>query len=180
MVKMEFGLFEVQRKGLRWDAFELGVADIDQALIAAPTVTMDNAVNRDMALNNLLQHGLSGIRGNLRVDSAIAFEDTEDDGFRPSPTISLTPHSPRPKVGFVDFDLSCEGAVERTLINQASTDSLVDRVDQSDAESTQIGCLRGWKIKGEDAQNLPKFALRNFRPFVVPVFPIRIRSLAVN
>jgi len=65
-----------------------------------------------------------------------------------------------------------------TLINQASTDSWVDRVDRSDAESTQIGCLRlrGWKIKGEEGRNLPEFALRNLRPFVVPVFPIHIMS----
>jgi hypothetical protein len=107
MVKTEFGLLEVQRKGLRWDAFELGqtefgigpegldsidmavtsgefifsmmdskvlgVSDIHQALIASPTVTVDDAIDRDMAPNNLLQRGFSGIRDNLRIDPAIAF-----------------------------------------------------------------------------------------------------------
>jgi len=214
MVKTEFSLLEVQRKGLRQDAFEpgqaelgigpegldsvdmavassklvfsmmdsevFGVADIDQTLVASPAITMDDAVDRDMPPNNLLQRGFSGIRDNLRIDPAIALEDAEDDGFRPSATTAFTPNSPRTEVGFVDFDLSCEGAVARTLINQASTDSLVDRVDRTDAESTQIGGLRGRKIKGEEAQNLPEFALRNLRSFVVPVFPIHIRSLAVN
>jgi hypothetical protein len=90
MVKTEFGLLGVQRKGLRGDAFELdqtqfgvcpeeldavdmaatpgefifsmmdskvlGVSDIDQALIASPTVTVDDAIDRDMTSNNLLQH----------------------------------------------------------------------------------------------------------------------------
>jgi len=116
MVKTEFGLLEVQRKGLRWDAFELsqtqfgigpegldsvymavtsskhvftmmdskvlGVSDVPQALIASPTVTVDDAIDRDMTSNNLLQRGLSGIRDNLRIDPAIALEDTEDNGFR--------------------------------------------------------------------------------------------------
>lgn len=185
MVKTEFGLLEVQRKGLRWDAFELGqtqfrvgpegldsidmavtssklvfsmmdskvlgVADIDQTLIASPTVTMDDAVDRDMTSNNLLQRGFSGIRDDLRIDPAIALEDTEDDGFRSGTATSFTPYSPRTEIGFVHFDLACEGAVEGAFIDQPSSDSLVDRVDRSDAESTQIGCLRGWKIKGEEA-----------------------------
>ena len=141
---------------------------------------MDDAIDRDMTPNNLLQRGLSGIRDNLRIDPAIALEDTEDDGFRSSAATAFTPHSPRSEIGFIDFDLSSERVVERTFINQASTDSLIDRVDRADADPTQIGRLRGWKIKSEEAQNLPEFALRNLRPFVVPVFPIHIRSLAVN
>jgi hypothetical protein len=214
MVKTEFGLLEVQRKGLRWDAFELGqtefgigpegldsvdmavtsgefifsmmdskvlgVSDVHQALIASRAVTVDDAIDRDMTPNNLLQRGLSGIRDNLLIDPAIAFEDTEDNGFRSGTTSALTPNPPRTEVGFVHFDLPGKGAVERTLIDQPGSDSLVDRVDRSDAEAGQIGSLRGWKIKGEEAQNLPEFALRNLRPFVVPIFPIHIRSLAVN
>jgi len=214
MVKTEFGLLEVQRKGLRWDAFELsqtqfgigpegldsvymavtsskhvftmmdskvlGVSDVPQALIASPTVTVDDAIDRDMTSNNLLQRGLSGIRDNLRIDPAIALEDTEDNGFRSGTTSALTPNSPRTEIGFVHFNLACEGVVERTFINQPGPDLLVDRVDRTDAEPTQISRFRGWKIKGKEAQNLPEFALRNLRPFVVPVFPIHIRSLAVN
>jgi len=133
-----------------------------------------------MTSNNLLQRGLSGIRANLRIDPAIALEDTEDNGFRSGTTSALTPNSPRSEIGFVHFNLACEGAVERTFINQPGPDSLVDRVDRTDAEPTQISRFRGWKIKGKEAQNLPEFALRNLRPFVVPVFPIHIRSLAVN
>ena len=214
MVKTEFGLLEVQRKGLRWDAFELsqtqfgigpegldsvdmavtssklgfsmmdskvlGVSDVHQALIASPTVTVDDAIDRDMTSNNLLQRGLSGIRDNLRIDPAIALEDTEDNGFRSGTTSALTPNSPRTEIGFVHFNLACEGVVERTFINQPGPDLLVDRVDRTDAEPTQISRFRGWKIKGKEAQNLPEFALRNLRPFVVPVFPVHIRSLAVN
>ena len=162
------------------DSKVLGVSDVHQALIASPTVTVDDAIDRDMTSNNLLQRGLSGIRDNLRIDPAIAFEDTEDNDFRSSTTTSFAPNSTRPEVGFVHFDLACEGAVERTFIDQPGPDLLVDRVDRTDAESTQVGRLRGRKIKGEEAQNLPEFALRNLRPFVVPIFPIHIRSLAVN
>ena len=214
MVKTEFGLLEVQRKGLRWDTFELsqtqfgvgpegldtvdvavassklvfsmmdsevlGVANINQALVAPPTITVDDAVDRDMAPNNLLQRGFSGIRDNLGVDPTIPLEDTEDDGFRSSAATPFTPNSPRPEVGFVDFDLSSEGAVEGTFIGQASTDFLVDCVDRADTEDREISGLSGRKIKSEEAQNLSEFALRNLRPFVVPVFPIHIRSLAVN
>ena len=214
MVKTEFGLLEMQRKGLRWGSFELaqtefgigpegldsvdmavtsgefifsimdskvlGVSDIHQAPIASPTVTVDDAIDRDMTTNNLLQRGLSGIRDNLRIDPAIALEDTEDNGFRSGTTSALTPNSPRSEVGFVHFDPPGKGAVECAFVDQPGSDSLVDRVDRADAEPTQISRLRGWKIKSEEAQNLPEFALRNLRPFVVPVFPIHIRSLAVN
>jgi hypothetical protein len=66
----------------------LGVADIDQPLIASPTVTVDDAVNRDMTLNNLLQRGFSGVWDNLGIAPAIAPEDAEDDGFRSSAATS--------------------------------------------------------------------------------------------
>lgn len=145
-----------------------------------PTITVDDAINRDMAPNNLLRHRFSAIRDNLRIDPAIALEDTEDNGFRSGTTSALTPNSPKAEKGFVHFDLACEGAVERTFIDQPGQDSLVDRVDRTDAEPTQIGSLRGRKIKGEEAQNPPEFALQNLRPFVVPIFPIHSGSLAVN
>mgnify|MGYP007047510891 CR=1 FL=1 len=213
MVKTEFGLLEVQRKGLRWDAFELsqtqigispegldsvdmavtssklvfsmmdskvlGVSDVHQALIVSPTVTVDDSIDRTTP-NNLLQRGFSRIWDDFCVNPVIPFEDTEDDGFRSSTTSALPPNSLRTEIGFVHFSLACYGAVERTFINQPGPDSLVDRVDRTDAEPTQISRFRGWKIKGKEAQNLPEFALRNLRPFVVPVFPIHIRSLAVN
>ena len=149
MVKTELGLLKVQRKGLRWDAFELsqtqfgigpegldsvdmavtssklvfsmmdskvlGVSDVHQVLIASPTVTVDDAIDRDMTSNNLLQRGLSGIRDNPRIDPAIALEDTEDNGFRSGTTSALTPNSPRAEIGFVHFDLACERAVEHTF-----------------------------------------------------------------
>ena len=99
------------------DSKVLGVVDIDQTLIASPTVTMDDAVDRDMTSNNLLQRGFSGIRDDLRIDPAIALEDTEDDGFRSGTATSFTPYSPRTEIGFVHFDLACEGAVEGAFID---------------------------------------------------------------
>ena len=138
-----------------------------------------------MTFNNLLQRGFLGTRYNLRIDPAIALEDTEDNGFRSGTASALTPNPPRNEIGFVHFDLACEGAVERIFIEQPGPDSLVVRVDRTNrrsrnTEPSQIGRLRGRKIKGEEAQNLPEFALRNLHPLVVPIFPIHIRSLAVN
>jgi hypothetical protein len=213
MVKTEFGLLEVQRKGLRWDAFELsqtqfgigpegldsvdmavtssklvfsmmdskvlGVSDVHQALIASPTVTVDDSIDRTTP-NNLLQRGFSRIWDDFCVNPAIPLEDTEDDGFRSSTMSALPPNSPRIEIGFVHFSLACYGAVERTFINQPGPGFAGNRVDRTDAEPTQISCFRGWKIKGKVAQNLPEFALRNLSPLVVSVFPIHIRSLAVN
>jgi hypothetical protein len=117
MVKTEVSLLEVQRKGLCWDAFQLGqaqfgvgpegldsvimavssselvfsvmdpevlgVADIDQALIASPAITMNDTFDRDMVADNLLQRGFSRIWDDFCVEPAIAFEDTEDTSYAP-------------------------------------------------------------------------------------------------
>jgi hypothetical protein len=84
----------------------LGVSDVHQALIASPTVTVDDAIDLDMTSNNLLQRGLLSIWDNLRIDPAIALEDTEYNGFRSGITCALTPNSPRTEIGFVHFNLA--------------------------------------------------------------------------
>ena len=52
--------------------------------------------------------------------------------------------------------------------------------DRADTEAVQIGGFGGRQVEGKEAQNLTGFALRDLRPFVVAVFPIHIRSLAVH
>jgi len=90
---------------------------------------------------------------------------------------SFITYSPSPEIGLFDFNVSSDGAVEGAFIDQPF---LLGRVDWVDVEPTQIRGLPGRNVSGKKAQNLPEFPLRNLRQFVVPVFPIRIRSLAVN
>ncbi len=94
----------------------LGIAHIDQPLVASPAVTMDDTFNRDMAPNRMLQCGFTGIRGNLGVDPTIAFEDTKNDGFGARSAASFASNSPRSEVGFIHFARARKGVVAFALL----------------------------------------------------------------
>ena len=128
-----------------------GVADINKALVTSPVITMKVTFeNRDMATIDLLQRLSPGIWGDFCVDQAIAFEDTEGNSFRSSPAIVFTTNSTGFEVGFTDFILTYEGSVEGALISKTSAYPLVDRVDRTNTEHSQIRSLGGRMNKGEE------------------------------
>lgn len=90
----------------------LGVVGIDEALKASPAITMNDTFDRDMAAENLVQRRFTGIWDDFCIDPIIAFEDTENNGFRSSSTIAFAANSTWSEAGFIDFELSSEGAVD--------------------------------------------------------------------
>ena len=60
-------------------------ADVDQAVIATPTIGMDDGARVDLAPDHCLQRGFGAIGDDFGVDLALAFQDTEDDGLAGSP-----------------------------------------------------------------------------------------------
>ena len=81
-------------------------AQIDQAIIAAPAVGMDHAFHCGLAADNGLQRGFSGIRDDLGVDAAVAFQQTEHDGFAGCAAPAFATDPARAEVGFVGFKLA--------------------------------------------------------------------------
>lgn len=56
-------------------------ADIDEAVITTPAISVNHAFHGTLAADNGLQRGFPGIGHNLGVYVAIAFEKVEHDGF---------------------------------------------------------------------------------------------------
>lgn len=63
-----------------FDAQVFLVAHIDQAVVAAPAVGVDDRVEADMPADGLLQGLFLTIGDDLGVDAAVAFENAEHDG----------------------------------------------------------------------------------------------------
>jgi hypothetical protein len=72
------------------DSEMLSVDNVNQAVVAASAIGVDNAVKADLAPNTLLQRGLRAIGNDFGVHAAIAFEDAEDDGFSVSASSSFS------------------------------------------------------------------------------------------
>jgi hypothetical protein len=62
------------------DSEMFGIPDINQPVITAPTVAIDDSVEGDATAHNGLQSTLFAVRHDLRVDAAVTFEDAEDNG----------------------------------------------------------------------------------------------------
>ena len=61
---------------------------IHQAVIATPSIGMDDAFDADSTSDNRLKRGTAAIRHDLGVNLALAFEDAKDNGFTACATTS--------------------------------------------------------------------------------------------
>lgn len=75
----------------------LPIADINQAIVAAPAVGIDNTLRGHLAPYNRLQRGFGAIRDDFRIDFPVAFEDAEYDSFAVCSTPSLALDCRAPK-----------------------------------------------------------------------------------
>lgn len=101
------------------DAQVFGVANIDQAIVAAPAIGMDDALQIDFASNGLLQGLFATIRNDLGVDMGIAFEDSKDNGLAARASATLASNAFGPEVRLVDFDFPPEGVLGFTVLGDA-------------------------------------------------------------
>lgn len=86
------------------------VANIDQAVIAAPIVRIDNGRRIDPAPDHPMKTGLRAIRDDLGVDPAAALEETEDRLLLGAPAggeaAILTALASRTEVALINFNLT--------------------------------------------------------------------------
>ena len=85
---------------------------INQTMITAPSVSIDDALNGDMSVYNLLQRGFGGIGYDFRIDLISPFEYPKDDDFTTSTASAFATNTLRTKVGFVKFN----NAIKRSLL----------------------------------------------------------------
>lgn len=141
------------------DTVVLLVAKFDEAVVAPPTIGVDDAVQIDSAPDNGLQHGFRAIRHDLGVDLPLSLEDSKNWGFAVSPASSFALDSFAAEVGFVDFDLAVEGRLPLTQLGNSLSDEKVIAVDRIAVEASESSGLAGIQVQGETPYEVPEFGL---------------------
>lgn len=122
------------------DSEVLGVTDIDQPIVAAPAITVDDRLGCNATTNNGLQGGFLAVRHDLGIDLAVTLQQSEDDGLarRPAPTLATNTSSA--EVRFIDFNFSGrEWRTTLAIFGHALTDFEKDRVDRFVRQTSQLG-----------------------------------------
>ena len=147
-----------------------GVADIDQPIIAAPSVRMNDRFERDSTANNGLQRNLFAVRYNLSVDLAITLEESKDDGLARCAASTLTTHPASTEVAFINFDVACrERRVTLAIFSHTAADFEKDCVDCFVRQAGQLGNIRRWQIECTVANKQAELPLCDSRTPVIAV-----------
>src|SRR5947209_2598807 len=78
------------------------VADIYEAVVAAPPIRVNDCFEGDTPADDGLKCGLFAVRHDLRVDLALTLQQPEDDGLAARATAALAAHSASAEVRFID------------------------------------------------------------------------------
>lgn len=144
------------------DSQVLGIADIDESMVATPAVRVNHTLQTHLAANHLLQRLFPGIRDNFREDPTVAFEDSEDDCFATCSATTFTTHPLGAEVRLIDFDLSQVRGLPLTLLKDSLANLQVDVVDSSHGQADESRGIGGRQIHGEAPDELPEFGLTDF------------------
>src|SRR5947209_5900952 len=152
------------------DSIMLTVSDINQAIISAPAVRVDDGSKRDVTANNGLQCGLFAVRHDLCVNASVTFEDAEDDCFTRSATTTFSTHAASAEVRLVNLDLaSSKGRCSLTFFSNTFSDFEKDRSHAAARQLSQLSRMTSCQIEREMAHELTHFTLANFRPLIKAV-----------
>ncbi len=139
---------------------------------------MNHAIQINLAADNRLERGFSCIWHYLRVNPAIAFEQTKHDGFAASTSPALATNTLGSKIRLIHFHMTCQVGMLFTFLRQTVAQCYVDRVDRADANSGQPGGIRRREIHRKIANNSAKSLLCDSGTAIIPVFGSHFRRLA--
>lgn len=145
------------------DSEVLNRADINQAIIATPPITVDDSFGSCSTANNGLQRGFFAVRDDLRVDAAVAFEDPEDNSLARGSSPALATHAASAEVRFIDFHFARrEGRGTLAFLRDTFSDFEKDHSDAFARQAGQLGCSTGCQIERKVTQHAQEFTLTNF------------------
>ena len=149
---------------------EVTVAEIDEPVVAAPAIGVDDGTGVHPAADDALQGRPRAVRDNLCVDLALALEDAEDDGLAvgAAPASALDPA--RPEEALVDLDDTEQGALRFAGKQNAFAQASVEAIDGVAVQTAQRGRLESGQIGSEVPNQLADLALRDPRTPRVLVF----------
>ena len=137
------------------------VAEIDQAVIPAPSVGVNDAVEADSSPDNGLQRGFSAVGDDLGVDHSISLEDSKNRCLSSGSAASLALDALAAKIGFIDFDFPGKGRFVFAKLGDSLSDKAIVSVNRVAVEASDGCSLASVQIQGETAYQLPEFGLRN-------------------
>ena len=135
------------------------IAYINQAVIATPSIGMDDAFDADSTSDNRLKRGTAAIRHDLGIDLALALEDAKDNGFTACAAASEALDSSRPEVAFINFDFSENWGLSLAVLSDSLAQGHEIPVHGISVQASHQGDLGGIQIKGKELQELPEFGL---------------------
>ncbi len=82
------------------------VTKINQPVVAAPTVRMNDRFNPDTPANNGLQRFSLDVRNDFGKNFTVSFVDSKDDGFARCSATAFALDSFRSEIRFINFDFT--------------------------------------------------------------------------
>ncbi len=162
------------------DSEVLAVTDINESVIPAPAVTMDNRLWRDPTANNGLQSSFLAVRNDLGINLAIALQQSEDDSLTARSATAFASHATSTKVRFVNFDFAArQRRIALRFFTDTTADFEKDHCHTLARQTRELGDIRGGKIKRKVAQQLAKFLGGNSGTAVERVWSFHVSSLAL-
>ena len=143
------------------DAEVFAVAEVNEPVIANPAVGVNDAGHIDATANNGPQSRTFRVRDDFRVDAALAFENTEDDGLPAGPAAAFAPNAASTEVRFVDFDGAAQRRMLLTFLGHPVAEGQEEAIDGAAADMGELRHLRRLEVEGKQPDDLAKFGLRN-------------------
>lgn len=137
------------------------VAHVDQAVVARPSIGMDDAVERDFATNRLQEHGFGAIGHDLGVDLVAAIGDAKHRRVASGAATDLTPDPTQTEVALVDLDGPAERPFEFAGLAHAFAQAGEQTIDGVAVEPGKLGDLHARKIGGHMPEKPAKNAFTN-------------------
>ncbi len=88
------------------DSQMFGITDIEQSVITAPAVRMNDRIQSNAPANNVLQRFLSRVRNNLSINFTVSLIDAEDDLLAAGSTPALASNAACSEIKLIDFDFA--------------------------------------------------------------------------
>ncbi len=126
------------------DSVMFTVTDINQPVVTAPAIRVDDRGYRDATANNGLQSSLFTVWHDLGIDLVSPLQQAEDDGLARGSTTTFTAHATRAEVRFVNLNLAVsERRLTFALFTDATTYLAEDRNGAAMRKTGEVSCIAG-------------------------------------
>jgi len=151
--------------------------NIDQSVIAAPSIRMDDSIWCHMPTDKGLQGGFGVIWNNLRIHFPLALQNTKNNCFTISTSTSFTPDTLRTKIRFIDFYSTLKWRFKFAALSNSLPYFEVNSIDRPDGNTSQLRCTCSGKIQSKTTNKLPEFSFSNSRTKLVSISNIHLSKL---